>query len=202
MLAGNSGLVNSFFMNSRGRAFTYKLCGTVDPSVRKPELFSEIIEGRSFELRLVYIADDDLGFINQCTHQWDEFASNMHREPYQSVAISNSGQTFIVSIDHEAVCVAEVYHALQYYVGEEFMPKERDYFLRLFFSDQMPPALHTALLHFFTGYCSRFEEVGGLIIKADNLDNEVLVQSGFTAVEDAQGKKTGIYYYSTSKENV
>jgi hypothetical protein len=189
-------------MNSRGSAFTYKLCGAVDPSVRKPELYTAAIDGRSFELRLVYIADDDLGFINQCTHQWDEFASNMHREPYQSVAMSNSGQTFIISLDHEAVCVMEVHHALQYYLGEEFMPKEKDYFVRLFFSDQMPPDLHTALLHFITEYCSQFEEVEGLIIKADNLDDAVLVQSGFTALETARGKKPGIYYYSTSKENV
>jgi hypothetical protein len=189
-------------MNSRGRAFTYKLCGAVDPSVRKPALYSAETDGMSFDLRLVYIAEDDLGFINQCTHQWDEYAANMHREPYQSVAVSNSGQTFIISLDHEPVCVAEVHHALQYYIGEEIMPKERDYFVRLFFSDQMPPRANAALLHFLTEFCSGFEEVGGLIIKAENLDDAVLVQSGFTEHADAGGKKTGIYYYSTSKENV
>jgi hypothetical protein len=189
-------------MNSRGRAFTYKLCGAVDPSVRKPELYTAEVDGMTFELRLVYIADDDLGFINQCTHQWDEFAANMHREPYLSVAISNSGQTFIVSLGHEPVCVVEVHHALQYYVGEEFMPKESDYFMRIFFSANTQSHVNAALLHFLMDYCSQFEEVGGLIIKADNLDETLLVQSGFTAHEDAGGKKTGIYYYSTSKENV
>jgi hypothetical protein len=189
-------------MNSRDRAFTYKLCGAVDPSVRKPALYAAEMEGMSFDLRHVYIAEDDLGFINQCTHQWDEFAANMHREPYHSVAISNSGQTFIVSLDHEPICVVEVHHALQYYIGEEFMPGERDYFVRLFFSGQLPLRATAALLHFTTEFCSRFEEVGGLIIKAENLDDAVLVQSGFTEHTDATGRKTGIYYYSTSKENV
>lgn len=189
-------------MNSRGHAFTYRLCGAVDPSVRKSELYSAVIHDRLFDLRLVYIAEDDLGFINQCTHQWDEFASNMHREPYLSVAISNSGQTFIISLDHEAVCVAEVHHALQYYLGEEFIPGEKDYFVRLFISAQLPSELHNDLLHFFTDYCSHFEEVEGLIIKSDSLDVDVLVQSGFTPHEDAHGKRTGIYYHSTSNENV
>lgn len=189
-------------MNSRGLDFTYKLCGAVDPSARKPALYSAEMDGRLFDLRHVYIAEDDLGFINQCTHQWDEFAANMHREPYHSVALSNSSQTFIISLDREPVCVAEVHHALQYYVGEEFMPRERDYFVRLFFSDQMPPTANAALLHFLTEFCSRFEEVGGLIIKSENLDVAVLVQSGFTEHADAGGRKTGIYYYSTSKENV
>lgn len=189
-------------MNSRGLAFTYKLCGAVDPSVKKPALYSAETDGMSFDLRLVYIAEDDLGFINQCTHQWDEFAANMHREPYLSVAMSNSSQAFIISLDHKPVCLAEVHHALQYYVGEEFMPREGDYFVRLFFSGQMQTGANAALLHFLTAFCSRFEEVGGLIIKAENIDEVVLVQSGFTEHADAGGKKTGIYYYSTSKENV
>lgn len=189
-------------MNQHGRAFTYKLCGAVDPSVRKPELYSAIVEGMSFDLRLVYIADDDLGFINQCTHQYDEFAATMHREPYHSVALSNSGQTFIISMDHGPVCVAEIHHALQYYAAEEIMPKEGDYFVKLFYSTPMQANETVALLHFLTGFCSRFEEVGGLIIKADNPDAALLVQSGFIAHEDAGGIRTGIYYYSTSKENV
>jgi hypothetical protein len=189
-------------MNPHGRAFTYKLCGAVDPSVRKPELYAALVEGLSFDIRLVHIADDDLGFINQCTHQCDEFAANMHREPYHSVALSNSGQTFIISMNHEAVCLAEVHHALQYYVGEEIMPKEQDYFVKLFFSNHLQANETVALLHFLTAFCRQFEEVGGLIIKADYPDADLLVQSGFIAHEDAGGIRTGIYYYSTSKENV
>lgn len=189
-------------MNPHGRAFSYKLCGAVDPSVRKTELYSALVEGMSFDIRLVYIADDDLGFINRCTHQWDEFASTMHREPYHSVALSNSGQTFIISMNHEAVCVAEVHHALQYYVGDEIMPKEGDYFVKLFFSNQMRANETIALLHFLMEFCNQFEEVGGLIIKADDPEAALLVQSGFIAQEDAGGIRTGIYYYSTSKENV
>jgi hypothetical protein len=189
-------------MNSSDRAYTYKLCDAVDPSVQRPSLFSAEMEGMAFDLRLVHIANDDLGFINQCTHQWDEYASNMHREPYHSVALSNSGQTFIITLDHEPVCVAEVHHALQYYLAEDFIPKEKDYFVRLFFSDNMQTTMHAALLHFFAEYCSRFEEVGTLIIKPENLDDASLVHAGFTAHAEPGGKRTGFYYYSTSKENV
>lgn len=189
-------------MNSDGRAFTFKLCGSVDPSVKQPKLFSASVQGITFELRMVYIADDDLGFINHCTHHWDEFNCNMHREPYHSVAMSNSGQTFIISMNDEPVCVVEVHHALQYYTGEEFMPKEKDYFVRIFFSEPLSVEEHTALLHFLAEYCSHFNEVDRLVIKPENPDDAALANAGFDAHADASGNKTGVYFYSTSKENV
>jgi hypothetical protein len=181
-------------MNSRGRAFTYRLCGAVDPSVRKPALYAAEIEGMSFDLRHVYIAEDDLGFINQCTHQWDEYAASMHREPYHSVAVSNSGQTFIVSLDHEPVCVAEVHHALQYYAGEEFVPKERDYLIRLFFSHDIPLNVHGPSLDFFTRFCGQFDEVGGIVVKAEIHEVSALIDLGFTAISNKQGQDKGYYY--------
>ena len=188
-------------MNTHAAIHIAKLCGAVDPSVSGQTVYEAAVLGMSFELRLVYIANDDLIFINQCTHLWDEYAAGMHREPYYSVALSDSGQTFIISLDHEPVCVAEVHHALQYYVGEEFMPKENDYLVRLFFASS-DLAVHSGVIQFFTGYFRQFSEVGGIIIKADMHDETALEQAGFSATRNADGSHTGYYYYSTSKENV
>jgi hypothetical protein len=189
-----------FFMNADGHA--YKLCGSVNPSVRQPGLYSATWQDIQFELRLVYIADDDLGFINRCTHYNDEYSSNLHREPYHSVAESDTGQTFIISIEKEPVCVGEVHHAKQHYTGEEFMPKEGDYMLKLFFADNIGMTMRSAVLHFFAEYCGGFTEVGNLAIKAENLDETALIDAGFTPYADATGRVTGIYFYSTSNENV
>ena len=90
-------------MNTHAAIHIAKLCGAVDPSVSGQTVYEAAVLGMSFELRLVYIANDDLIFINQCTHLWDEYAAGMHREPYYSVALSDSGQTFIISLDHEPV---------------------------------------------------------------------------------------------------
>lgn len=189
-------------MKARGQLNTAKLCGAVDPSVRQDTAYTAELHGMLFDLRLVYIAEDDLGFINQCTHQWDEFSSNMHREPYHSVALSNSGQTFIISMNQEPICVVEVHHALQYYLGDEFMPRANDYIVRLFFAGTLALNVQTGMVHFFANYCSRFHEVGGLIIKAEAVDANALLQAGFSAQKNADGGNTGYYYYSTSKENV
>jgi hypothetical protein len=189
-------------MNTRAAVHIAKLCGAVDPSISGQTVYEAVVLGMSFELRPVYIANDDLTFINQCTHQWDEYSSGMHREPYYSVALSDSGQTFIISLDNAPVCVAEVHHALQYYVGEEFMPKEKDYLVRLFFASALDLAVHSGVIQFFTGYCNQFTEVGGIIIKADMHDETALEQAGFSAKRTANGSHTGYYYYSTSKENV
>jgi hypothetical protein len=188
-------------MHRGGDAFTFKLCGAVDPSVKQQSLYNAAKQSMNFELRLVYIADDDLAFISQCTHQWDEYAANMHREPYHSVALSNSGQTFIISVNGAPACVAEVHHALQYYTGDEIIPKSNDYFVRLFFVADIDKNVLVPLLQFFTEFCSRFKEVSGLIMKPESLDNATLVQAGFTAHTDEDGTRTGIYYYSTSKPN-
>lgn len=189
-------------MSPVGHAFTYKLCGAVNPSDKQPGLHTASWQGINFELRLIYIANDDLGFINQCTHHYDEYTANMHREPYHSLAISNSGQTFIISMEKEPVCVAEVHHALQYYIGEDFVPNEGDHFLRLFFADNIPMTSRSAVLHFFAEYCGAFPEVGNIVIKAENLDEASLIDAGFIEHADATGRKTGIYFYSTSKEKV
>lgn len=179
-----------------------RLCGAVDPSVSAQPAYAAEVLGIPFELRLVYIANDDLSFINRCTRQWDEYSAGMHREPYYSVALSDSGQTFIIFIGEEPVCVAEVHHALQYYVGEEFMPGEKDYLVRLFFVSSLGLAVHSGTIQFFTGYCSQFAEVGGILIKADMHDEAALEQAGFSVKRDANGSHTGYYHYSISKENV
>jgi hypothetical protein len=189
-------------MNSRANAYSSRLCGSVDPSVQQQPVHTETVMGLAFKLRLAYIANDDLTFINQCTQQWDEYAAGMHREPYYSVALSDSGQTFIILLNDDPVCVIEVHHALQYYVGEEFMPKENDYLVRLFFGALTESLVQQGVIQFFTNYCNKFSEVGGLIIKADSTSENVLAQAGYSPYKNAAGGASGYYYYSTSKENV
>lgn len=177
------------------------LCEAVDPSVLGQTLHAAQVMGLYYELRLVYIANDDLTFINQCTQIRDKDPFDNHREPYYSTAESSSGQTFIIFLANEPICVAEVHHALQHFAGDEFTPEETDYMLDLFFAPTLDMPVHAGVIQFFKDFCRQFPEVGDMIIKADIIDEAALAQAGFAPKNDAMGAYTG-YYYSTSKENV
>src|SRR5688572_5222617 len=74
--------VKCCIMNTHAAIHIAKLCGAVDPTVSGQTVYEAAVLGMSFELRLIYIANDDLTFVNRCTHQWDEYSAGMHREPY------------------------------------------------------------------------------------------------------------------------
>lgn len=198
----------------RGKPYRYdELCGRLDIA----ELYEPVFRYRSRRsntgicLRPVCLpADEDL--VMECTLlEWtkkgsdqDEDRIDAEKKVLKAIADSDSGQTFLGTIDDRPAFLAGVHKALQYPVSGSgfFKAREADYFLTLL----MPPfpgeepmddlslsVLQACLTHYFS-----YPAVENVMARVDknNLQETGLYESaGFRFLRDVE-QPFRLYYHT------
>jgi|GEM_PF-1701297 hypothetical protein len=180
-------------MSAHATVLPVRLCSPVDPSIRYQSLYTRVIDGATCHLRLVYVADDDLVFINRCAHGMGAAEAANHKQPYLSIALSGFSQAFILDYNHASMGVAEV-HQAPYWAEEEWEYKTGDYLVRFFWSEEVAVPQQGTLITFFAGYCHLFPEVKRLVAAVyEEEPGEAFTAAGFTPVQAP--RRTTVKYY-------